>query len=81
MSSSRCARSSCLLDAWVIVKPGEDVVCLPAHTASDPCSGMAYTVEFQRVAQACPGDVMGLVIVGMDMDTLPCPYDVTMLCL
>ena len=46
------------------------------RTASDPCTGTAYTVEFHRVAQACPGDVMGLNIVGMDMHNLPRPGDV-----
>merc|ERR1711865_991977 len=28
-----------------IVKPGEEVVFLPTHTASNPCTGKVFTVE------------------------------------
>ena len=48
----------CLLG---VAKPSEDVVFLPARTASDPCTGEEFTVEMhhQRVDQACPGDNAG----------------------
>merc|ERR1719330_594525 len=43
-----------------VVKPGEEVVFLPTHTASNPCTGKVFTVEMhhQRVDLANPGDVM-----------------------
>eukprot|EP00421_Protoceratium_reticulatum_P017214 CAMPEP_0168396386 /NCGR_PEP_ID=MMETSP0228-20121227/20522_1 /TAXON_ID=133427 /ORGANISM="Protoceratium reticulatum, Strain CCCM 535 (=CCMP 1889)" /LENGTH=55 /DNA_ID=CAMNT_0008409827 /DNA_START=1 /DNA_END=165 /DNA_ORIENTATION=- len=28
-----------------VVKPGEEVVFLPTHTASNPCTGKVFTVE------------------------------------
>merc|ERR1712054_26477 len=51
-----------------IVKPGEEVVFLPTHTASNPCTGKVFTVEMhhQRAEQAKPGDNVGLNIKGLD---------------
>merc|ERR1712188_59683 len=44
------------------VKPGEEVLFLPTHTASNPCTGKVFTVEMhhQRAEQNMPGggDVM-----------------------
>ena len=44
-----------------IVKPGEEVIFLPTHTASNPCTGKVFTVEMhhQRVDFASPGDNVG----------------------
>merc|ERR1712137_428098 len=44
-----------------VVKPGEEVVFLPTHTASNPCTGKVFTVEMhhQRVDFANPGDNVG----------------------
>merc|ERR1712167_76628 len=36
------------------VKPGEEVVFLPTHTASNPCTGKVFTVEMHHSR----GDVM-----------------------
>merc|ERR1711871_393412 len=49
-----------------VVKPGEDVIFLPTHTASNPCNGKVFTVEMhhQRVDFANPGDNVGLNIKG-----------------
>merc|ERR1712054_78731 len=51
-----------------VVKPGEEVVFLPTHTASNPCTGKVFTVEMhhQRVDFANPGDNVGLNIKGLD---------------
>ena len=61
-----------------IVKPGEELVFLLVLTAVDPCTGMVFTAVFrhQRVDQACQ-DVVGLNFVGLDMNSLPRPDDVT----
>merc|ERR1719464_2535845 len=61
-----------------IVKPGEEVVFLPTHTASNPCIGKVFTVEMhhQRAEQAKPGDNVGLNIKGLDKQNMPRSGDV-----
>jgi len=61
-----------------IVKPGEEVVFLPTHTASNPCTGKVFTVEMhhQRAEQAKPGDNVGLNIKGLDKQNMPRGGDV-----
>lgn len=61
-----------------IVKPGEEVVFLPTHTASNPCTGKVFTVEMhhQRVDFASPGDNVGLNIKGLDKNNMPRSGDV-----
>merc|ERR1712070_549398 len=51
------------------VKPGEEVVFLPTHTASNPCTGKVFTVEMHhtRADFANPGDNVGLNIKGLDI--------------
>jgi elongation factor 1-alpha len=61
-----------------VVKPGEEVVFLPTHTASNPCTGKVFTVEMhhQRVDFANPGDNVGLNIKGLDKNNMPRVGDV-----
>merc|ERR1719313_2849590 len=61
-----------------IVKPGDEVVFLPTHTASNPCTGKVFTVEMhhQRAEQAKPGDNVGLNIKGLDKQNMPRSGDV-----
>merc|ERR1739845_137245 len=49
-----------------IVKPGEDVIFLPTHTASNPCAGNVFSVEMHhtRVDFASPGDNVGYSPIG-----------------
>merc|ERR1712216_934348 len=56
-----------------IVKPGEEVIFLPTHTASNPCTGKVFTVEMHhsRVDAANPGDNVGLNIKGLDKNNMP----------
>ena len=51
-----------------VVKPGEEVVFLPTHTAPSPCTGKVFIMEMhpQRVDFAYPGDNVGLNIKGPD---------------
>merc|ERR1712059_111070 len=51
-----------------VVKPGEEVIFLPTHTSSNPCTGKVFTVEMHhsRVDFANPGDNVGLNIKGLD---------------
>jgi len=61
-----------------IVKPGEEVVFLPTHTASNPCTGKVFTVEMHhtRAEQAKPGDNVGLNIKRLDKQNMPRSGDV-----
>merc|ERR1712060_398933 len=61
-----------------VVKPGEEVVFLPTHTASNPCTGKVFTVEMhhQRVDFANSGDNVGLNIKGLDKNNMPRSGDV-----
>merc|ERR1712193_58300 len=61
-----------------LVKPGEEVIFLPTHTASNPCTGKVFTVEMppQRAEQAKPGDNVGLNIKGLDKQNMPRGGDV-----
>eukprot|EP00913_Durusdinium_trenchii_P006505 g6113.t1 len=61
-----------------VVKPGEEVVFLPTHTTSNPCTGKVFTVEMhhQRVDFANPGDNVGLNIKGLDKNNMPRSGDV-----
>merc|ERR1719253_2558504 len=61
-----------------IVKPNEEVIFLPTHTASNPCAGKVFTVEMhhQRADFANPGDNVGLNIKGLDKQNMPRSGDV-----
>merc|ERR1712167_134252 len=61
-----------------IVKPGEEVVFMPTHTASNACVGKVFTVEMhhKRCEQALPGDNVGLNIKGLDKQNMPRSGDV-----
>merc|ERR1712224_586388 len=60
------------------VKPGEEVVFLPTHTSSNPCTGKVFTAEMhhQRADLANPGDNVGLNIKGLDKQNMPRSGDV-----
>jgi elongation factor 1-alpha len=60
------------------VKPNEDVVFLPTHTPSNPCTGKVFSVEMhhKRVDAANPGDNVGMNIKGLDKLNMPRTGDV-----
>jgi len=61
-----------------LVKPNEEVVFMPTHTASNACAGKVFTVEMHHksVQQAQPGDNVGLNIKGLDKLNMPRAGDV-----
>merc|ERR1712118_617697 len=61
-----------------VVKPGEDVVFLPTHTASNQCAGKVFSIEMHhpRCDAANPGDNVGLNIKGLDKANMPRSGDV-----
>ena len=61
-----------------VVKPNEEVLFLPTHTVSNPCTGKVFTVEMhhKRVEEANPGDNVGMNIKGLDKLNMPRTGDV-----
>jgi elongation factor 1-alpha len=61
-----------------ILKPGDEVVFLPTHTAALPCQGKVFSVEMhhKRVEQALPGDNVGMNIKGLEKNNMPRSGDV-----
>merc|ERR1711943_115828 len=61
-----------------VVKPGEEVLFMPTHTSSNPCSGKVFTVEMHHTRHelANPGDNVGLNIKGLDKQNMPRVGDV-----
>jgi len=61
-----------------IVKPNEEVVFLPTHQPSTPCTGKVFTVEMHhtRMNEAKPGDNVGLNVKGLNKDNMPRSGDV-----
>jgi len=61
-----------------IVKPGEEVVFLPTHTAANACCGKVFTCEMhhKRTEDAKAGDNVGLNVKGLNKDNMPRTGDV-----
>jgi len=61
-----------------IVKPGEEVVFLPTHTAANACAGKVFTCEMhhKRCDDAKAGDNVGLNVKGLNKDNMPRTGDV-----
>merc|ERR1719355_44779 len=60
------------------VKPGEEVVFLPTHSASNACGGKVFTVEMHHKRQdsAGPGDNIGMNVKGLEKNNMPRTGDV-----
>jgi len=60
------------------VKPGDEVVFIPTHTAANACAGKVFTVEMhhKNVPQAGNGDNVGLNVKGLDKGNMPKVGDV-----
>jgi elongation factor 1-alpha len=61
-----------------IVVPNRDVVFLPTHTSSTPCTGKVFTVEMhhKKVEKGETGDNIGMNIKGLDKNNMPRAGDV-----
>ena len=61
-----------------VVKPNEEVVFMPTHTAANLCQGKVFTIEMHhtRHEEAKPGDNVGLNIKGLDKMNMPRVGDV-----
>jgi elongation factor 1-alpha len=63
------------------VKPNDEVVFLPTHTSSTPCTGKVFTVEMhhKQVPVAGPGDNVGMNVKGLNKSNMPRVGDVMVL--
>jgi elongation factor 1-alpha len=63
------------------VKPSEEVVFLPTHTASTPCQGKVFSVEMHHkvVDSATTGDNCGFNIKGLVKENMPRVGDIMIL--
>jgi len=63
------------------VKPGEEVVFLPTHTAALPCMGKIFSVEMHHKSQpaANAGDNVGFNIKGLVKENMPRVGDIMIL--
>jgi elongation factor 1-alpha len=63
------------------VKPGDEVMFLPTHTAANPCTGKIFTVEMHHktVDSAKTGDNVGLNVKGLVKTNMPRVGDVMVL--
>merc|ERR1711971_838316 len=61
-----------------VVKPNEEVLFMPTHTAGTPCTGKVFSVEMhhKRVDEANPGDNVGMNIKGLNKGNMPRVGDV-----
>ena len=63
------------------IKPGDEVVFLPSHTSSNPCTGKVFSIEMHHksVPNAGPGDNVGLNVKGLNKSYLPKSGDIIVL--
>lgn len=61
-----------------IIKPEDQVLFLPTHSTSTPCSGKVFSVEMHHksVPEAGPGDNVGLNVKGLEKNNMPRVGDV-----
>ena len=61
-----------------LVKPNEEVIYMPTHTAANACGGKVFTIEMHHTRHevAKPGDNVGLNIKGLDKNNMPRTGDV-----
>jgi len=60
------------------LKPGDEVVFLPSHTAANPCQGKIFSIEMHHKSQpsAEAGDNIGMSVRGLNKDNMPRKGDV-----
>jgi elongation factor 1-alpha len=63
------------------VQPGDEVVFVPSHSATTPCSGKVFSIEMhhQQIPSALPGDNVGFNIKGLDKANMPKTGDIMIL--
>ena len=64
-----------------LLKPGTEVIFLPTHTESNPCTGKVFSIEMhhKKVESAGPGDNVGMNMKGLDKNNMPRVGDIMIL--
>ncbi|KAI0564123.1 Translation elongation factor eEF1 subunit alpha [Gracilaria domingensis] len=64
-----------------VLKPEDQILFLPTHSSSTPCSGKVFSVEMHHkgVKEAGPGDNVGLNVKGLEKLNMPHVGDVMIL--
>ena len=64
-----------------IVKPGQEVIFQPTHTAALPCAGKVFSIEMhhKQYEQGLPGDNIGMNIKNLDKNNMPKSGDMMIL--
>eukprot|EP00493_Phyllostaurus_siculus_P014883 UN15114 len=60
------------------VEVGQEMIFLPTHTASKPCTGKIFSIEMHHKTHphALPGDNVGLNVKGLSKENMPRVGDV-----
>merc|ERR1711966_51350 len=60
------------------VEVGKEMIFLPTHTSSKPCTGKIFSIEMHHKthSQALPGDSVGLNVKGLSKENMPRVGDV-----
>jgi len=63
------------------IKPGQEVIFIPSHTSTNPCSGKVFSIEMHHksVPEAICGFNVGLCIKGLSKDLKPKIGDIMIL--
>ena len=63
------------------VKPGDEVIFYPTHTASNACTGKVFSIEMHHksVESAGPGDNIGMSVKGLEKTNMPQAGDIMIL--
>jgi len=63
------------------VKPGDELVFLPTHTESNPCTGRVFSIEqhHKKLPEGLAGDNVGMCMKGLNKDHMPKPGDMAIL--
>ena len=64
-----------------VVKPGDECMFIPTHSASTSCTGKVFTVEMhhKNVPEASQGDNVGMNVKGLPKDNMPRAGDIMIL--
>jgi elongation factor 1-alpha len=63
------------------VKPGDELVFIPTHTESNPCTGRVFSIEqhHKNLAEGVAGDNVGLCVKGLNKEHMPKSGDLAIL--
>jgi elongation factor 1-alpha len=63
------------------LKPGDELIFIPTHTDSNPCTGRVFSIEqhHKQMSEASAGDNIGMCVKGLNKDHMPQSGDIAIL--